>query len=280
MEKEERIQIAIRCRDSDGIPKIKEAGRIINDHGGRTFQLMHNGVKVFTDSHYGEFNVRIIEQLKGVHEPQEEKVFYEVLKAIPEHATMLELGSFWAYYSMWFKSRVPHGRNYLVEPMRDMMEKGVDNFRLNNMQGDFTQAFVGRFTSNKAPFKDWDGTYYERFQIHIDGFLDEKQISFLNILHADIQGAELDMLKGAEKSLSGRRIGFIFISTHSEPLHFNCLELLKSHGYRIIAEHTLAESFSTDGLIVAVNPDISFPRIKVSKRFSMESIKIRISNFL
>jgi hypothetical protein len=82
---------------------------------------MHNGIKVYTDSHYGDFNVKIIEKLKGVHEPQEEKVFYEVLKSINEGGKMLELGAFWAYYSLLFNKEVKNAQIFLVEPVLEMM---------------------------------------------------------------------------------------------------------------------------------------------------------------
>ena len=50
----------------------------------------------------------IIEILKGHHEPQEEFAFFQVLEQLRRNPSpwgnprMIELGSFWAYYSMWF----------------------------------------------------------------------------------------------------------------------------------------------------------------------------------
>jgi hypothetical protein len=77
----------------------------------------------------------------------------------------------------------------------------------------------------------------------------------LHVLHADIQGAELDMLTGAAAALSAKRIDYIFISTHDE-CHVPSIERLRSHDYRILAEHSIAESSSADGLIVAVSPTL------------------------
>jgi hypothetical protein len=46
-------------------------------------------------------------------------------------------------------------------------------------------------------------------------------------------------------------IEFIFISSHGFKLYAQCLRFLRKYGYRIICEHTPAESFAVDGLIVA-----------------------------
>lgn len=278
MDKQKRIEIAIKCKDAEYIPKVSNAGEIVD--GERPFQIMHNGIKIYLDSHYGDFNTTIMKHLKGIHEPQEEKVFYEVLKVIPKNATMLELGSFWAYYSIWFNSEIENAQNYMVEPVVNMMQKGIDNFELNNMNGDFTSACVGDSSKDSIDFEDWDKSKISMKQICVDDFLEEKRIEYLNILHTDIQGAEFNMLKGAQKSFNKNMIGFVFISTHSEEIHFNCLNFIKSNNFNIIAEHTPNESYSTDGLITAVHKSIKFPKVKISKRTRFNRLVDRIINSL
>ena len=80
---------------------------------------MHNGLRVLYGRYYGSWVNEIISQLKGVHEPQEERVFYEVLKHIPAGATMVEAGCYWGYYSMWFARQVQDARG---EP--DLLGRG------------------------------------------------------------------------------------------------------------------------------------------------------------
>ena len=67
---------------------------------------------------------QIIERLKGHHEPQEEKVFHEVLKAVAPGSTMIELGCYWAYYSLWFQKAVKNARNFMIEPAKAALECG------------------------------------------------------------------------------------------------------------------------------------------------------------
>ena len=38
---------------------------------------------------------------------------------------MVELGSWWAYYSLWFQARVPEARLFLVEPDPRNLEVGL-----------------------------------------------------------------------------------------------------------------------------------------------------------
>jgi hypothetical protein len=52
----------------------------------------------------------IIERLRGHHEPLEEVICHEVLRHLPPKATMLELGGFRSYYSLWFKSQLGEQR--------------------------------------------------------------------------------------------------------------------------------------------------------------------------
>jgi hypothetical protein len=101
--------------------------------------------------------------------------------------------------------------------------------------------------------------------VTIDDILDEENIPFLDVLHADIQGAELDMLRGCQRSLAGKRIGFLFISTHPGK-HDACLAHLRQLDYRIIFEHSIEESCSGDGLIVASGGKApSIPAVPVTK---------------
>src|SRR6188768_3969444 len=108
---QDRIDKVLECPDNRLIPKVEQAGKIIGD-----IQLMHNGIKINFGSYYGMEMVRLLELNSGIHEPQEERVFAEVLKKIPDNATMIELGSYWSFYSMWFQNEVKGAKNYMIEP--------------------------------------------------------------------------------------------------------------------------------------------------------------------
>jgi FkbM family methyltransferase len=270
----ERIEVAAACHDCDVIPKIAQAGEVIRS-GTDTYQVMHNGVKVYADSHYGSYNVEVIRRLRGHHEPQEERAFYEALRRIPQGGTILEVGSFWAYYSLWFLDSVPDAQAFMVEPLSSALEAGRRNFRLNDRKGNFLRASIDSFSAPESTVELWPGMSVNVERTTIDALMERFRLSHLSVLHADIQGAEVRMLEGAKRALEKRSISWIFISTHGENIHRKCIEMLKSSGYYIVAEHTPAESYSVDGLIAAT-VDRSVPRISISRRKSWHSRKARL----
>ena len=231
-----RLNDIVACNDNSDIVRANAAGKVLSGK-----QIMHNGLKIHLGSYYGPEIAHILAKNKGVHEPQEEKVFQEVLKAIPTNSTMIEMGAFWSFYSMWFNREITGAQNYMIEPESFNMKCGMRNFKLNDMTGDFTQALIG------AESSEIDGVK----TVCVDDFLQSKGIDFVHILHSDIQGYEYDMLQGAAKSIENGRIGFIFISTHNDEVHNKCRDHLIALGFSIIAESNMQDTFSDDGLIVA-----------------------------
>lgn len=247
----QRIDDVKASADNAAIPRIAEAGEIKED-----YQIMHNGLKIIKDSYYGRGITQMLLQNKGVHEPQEEKVFQEVLKIMPKNAVMIELGSYWAFYSMWFLHSCKEGEAYLFEPDQQHLAYGRKNFKINHLQGNFTQAFIGKkYQATEPP------TY------SIDHIFLEKELKFIDILHCDIQGHELAMLEGAQQVLSTKNIGYLFISTHSEQLHHDCLNLLAKHQYELVCECNLKQTYAVDGLIVAKSKNYKdIGKITISKK--------------
>ncbi|MEJ0090084.1 MAG: FkbM family methyltransferase [Limisphaerales bacterium] len=228
---EKRIEIAAACRDADYIPKVASAGLVDKTADGLFLQTMHNGIKVLADAYYDQFNTEIVRRLHGHHEPQEEKVFYEVLTRIQPGGVMIELGAYWAYYSLWFHKAIPRSTNYMIEGVAENLKVGQRNFQFNGFDGHFKHALVGKQASpgQVPPI------------ITIDDFIKREALQRVAVLHADIQGHEYKMLLGARNSLQKRLFDFIFISSHGYKVHAQCLKLLRRYGYRIICEHTLGK---------------------------------------
>jgi len=240
-----RIRAVVSCPDNQAIPRCKAAGSLRDG-----FITMHNGLKVGGFSYYGAGIMNLLMQNKGVHEPQEERAFQDVLPWIAHGSSMLELGSYWGFYSLWFSKSVVDAKNYLVEPAGDNLEAGRVNFRLNGKQAVFENAYVGAAdqSSNHATPT-----------ISVDSFLKRQSITKLAILHSDVQGAELDMLRGATQAFERRVIDFCFVSTHTNELHLHCLAFFERNQYRILASANLDQSYAEDGLIVAISPVANGP---------------------
>jgi hypothetical protein len=236
----ERIKNVLASPANKDIKRVQDAGKVKNG-----IQMMHNGIRVYSSGYYGKGMGNLIKKNKGVHEPEEEKIFGEVLKEIKPGSVMLELGSYWAFYSMWFYKEVKDAVCFMVEPEKNNIEIGMRNFELNNVKGKFINKYVGSNTTDSD-----DGTGI----ICVDDIISENNINYLDILHCDIQGYEAEMLNGSVKSLGDKKINYIFISTHTNELHYKCMDILKSFEYRVIESLDMDKISSMDGLIVAKAP--------------------------
>lgn len=253
-----RIAMTVSCRDSDYIPKVKGAGST-KKIKGTEYQLMHNGLLVESGGYFGDWMSEIITTLKGHHEPQEEKIFYELLKRLPAGAAMIELGSFWAYYSIWFNKAIKNAVNYCCEPDPENQKLGQRNAAINDAKNiHFIAAAAGKDDGQEISFKPEDDRPAVTVPIRsIDSLMKEQKIKQLDIVHMDVQGAELASLEGAEKAIKQGKIRFVIVSTHhymisgDTRMHEKCIEFIKKRGGHIIAEHAIHESFSGDGLIAA-----------------------------
>jgi Methyltransferase FkbM domain len=234
----QRIALAKESTDNTRIHPVPEAGKVFRD-----YQLMHNGLKITLGSYYDYGNTLLLEENHGIHEPQEEYVFQEILTEMPDGACMMELGSYWAFYSMWFASKVRNARCIMVEPDPHKMNFGKLNFKLNNLKGIFDLGFIDRHTDLSPNIPVYS----------VDYLMKKHQIEFLDILHSDIQGYELKMLHSAQESMAANRIGCVFISTHSNDLHQQCREFLITNNFEIVSSANLDESYSWDGVLVAWN---------------------------
>lgn len=275
-----RILMATGCNDCESIPKVPHAGEVFTD-GEVRYQLMHNGVRVIEGCYYGGWMTETIRLLKGHHEPQEEKLFHEVLKHLSPGATMLELGSFWAYYSLWFRQAVKDATNYMIEPDPNNLAAGKLNFQINAAEGHFFQYSIGRKSCAPRPFLcESDGLRHPVAETCIDDFVASAGVKRIDLLLADVQGAELPMLEGALKTINRGQIRFVFLSTHhhsisGDPLtHQRCLQFLRDRGAHIMAAHNVTESYSGDGLIMASfdEQDRRIPEVEISKNHPTNSL--------
>jgi hypothetical protein len=215
---------------------------------------MYNGIKIHKGCYYDEFSDIFILN-KGVHEPQEEYLFSLILDRIHEkNPVMIELGSYWAFYSMLFLKKFSNGKSIMIEPGKEEILSGMKNFEINDLFGEFINSHVGI-----------DG-------IIIDRFIKDYAIEKLNILHSDIQGNEIDMLDGSEDSMKKALIDYFFISTHSNQIHYSCIDKLLNNNYHIISEVDLDSTYCCDGIIVASSPNL--PKIVVDIGKKNESMMI------
>jgi len=255
-----RVRLTISCRDADDLPKVEGAGEVF-DHEGQPVQMMHNGVLIEEGCYYGPWMTEIIRSLRGHHEPQEELVFHRVIERLAESATqpvMVELGSFWAYYSLWFCRAVPGGRVIAMEPDPVYLEVGRRNFALNGLseRATFVHGALGADPGAPLEFTaESTGAPVSVVQHDLRSLMELAGIDRVDLLLADVQGAEEVLLARAAGDLTAGRVRFLIVSTHhhsisGDPLtHQRALMRLRDAGAHLITEHSVSESFSGDGLI-------------------------------
>ena len=164
-------------------------------------QIMHNGLLIYKKSYCdGNYN-KILTKTRGIFEPEVQYYFENTLSKLKENPVMIELGSYWAFYSMWFLKDVNNGKVFLVDPSPKNLMHGMKNFSLNNLKGDFTCAFIAEKSYSKMN---------QIPTISLDSFANEKDIQDISVLHVDIQGYELEMMKGAQKLFQDKKFNTYF----------------------------------------------------------------------
>src|SRR5579863_4801296 len=221
------------------IERVPEAGLLEGNE-----VCLHNGNRVpaaGAGAYYGQFSTLLVLN-RGVHEPLEEYVFQELVKRLPASPRMIELGAYWAHYSMWLKRIRPQATVIMVEPDSGNLAAGQANFARNGFEGEFIHAAVGKGL--------WE----------LDDFFATRGLSHLDILHADIQGAEGALLDGGRQTLGKSQIDYVCVSTHSQALHQSVADELAKFGYRVeVSSDFDNETTSYDGFIFAASR--AMPRV-------------------
>lgn len=220
------------------IERVPHAGFIDDNR----FVTLHNGNKVQIGgkfAYYEDFSDVLVTN-RGVHEPLEEYIFQtilEKLKILDQHEyTMLELGAYWGHYSMWFQGSLQKQRTRctLVEPDSHSMSVGKFNFEINGFEGTFINEKIGN-----------DGFQLENFL---------RDNPKLDILHSDIQGAELFLIEEYLTEIQRAEVRCLFISTHSNEIHSKLHSMLDQSDYKIVVSSDFEQhSTSYDGFICAIN---------------------------
>jgi hypothetical protein len=130
----------------------------------------------------------------------------------------------------------------IVEPNKHRLAQAQKNFALNKLQAQFFNAYVSMSTGRKV-----EGVEV----VTVEEISRRLRADYINLLHADVGGYELELLKGALPVLRDRGVDYTLISTHANGIHEECKTFLEAQRYVIIADITPEMSYVEDGLLVA-----------------------------
>lgn len=159
--------------------------------------------------------------------------------------SMLELGSNQAYYSLLFKSILIDKNviSLMVEPHDRYMVRGIEQFNINDYEGHFINKSIGgKWVAHNTSF--------DKPLTSVDEIIQEYKLDTLTVLHSDIDGSEIPMLKGSDWALSNKKIEYAFVLTHGLEIHLECLEIISKYDYEILLDHR-EDNVGADRLIIA-----------------------------
>jgi len=183
-----------------------------------------------------------------------------ILPLVPAGGTCVDVGANVGFYTLHFAKRVgPGGRVLALEPDPRNAARLRGNLALNRFEAkvEVAEAAVsdrdGRAVLHRSDeaHSGWgslaghpgESASLEVPVTTLDSFLESRGIARVDFLKADVEGSEIELLRGAERALRGRRIGRLFIEFNGVRLAARGLGLaeflvpLEAAGYRPAATH-------------------------------------------
>jgi len=176
-----------------------------------------------------------------------------VQKLLRENSLFIDVGANIGYYSLLAASVIKKGKIFAFEVEKRALNNFYENINLNKLEDKIevieklvsdkdgyerfivsTESEVSRIVGGSQKSKD-----FLRFPcIKLDSFAKEENISFIDFLKVDVEGAEYKVLKGAEELLRGKRIKYLLFEVNKNIKDYDgskkdVFEMLSDFGYKI-----------------------------------------------
>lgn len=252
----------------------------------RAIHTFDNGVRVYEDQLLDEQRERY--RKRNVHEAEEEEIFVNLIRRLPADGCFVDVGAAIGYYLILARKLSPRLTIHGIEPLARHRHFLSENLALNGLTtNDFvihpegltssqgSESFMDRgYSSRLAPPGEKQkvslSTRWKRFlesvglrrpkdktftipTVTLDTFV--RRIGrLIDLLQMDVQGLEVEVLKGGAESMKTGAVRTFLIGTHGRArgltLHEECRDLLQTNAYSI--EIDLPDTTEQpDGILVA-----------------------------
>lgn len=196
----------------------------------------------------------------GIYEIDKQKLFEQIVKP---GDVVFDIGAHVGFYTLLASELVGiTGKVFAFEPLPrniNFLKKHLKLNRLGNVKifefavsdkeenvffGELSNSFSGRIIEQEKGIRVKS--------VILDNLIKSKKLLPPNVLKIDVEGNELAVLKGAEYTIEQYRPA-IFLATHTEKIHNECINFLKKFKYNI--QPIVGENVNKTGEILAYVPD-------------------------
>jgi FkbM family methyltransferase len=251
----------------------------------RAIHTFDNGVRVFEDQLLEQQRERY--RKRNVHEAEEEEIFVDLIRRLPPAGCFVDVGAAIGYYLILARKLAPRLTIHGVEPLERHRRFLSENLTLNGLtNSDFiihnegltssegSETFMDRgYSSRLAPVGERPGVSLSaRWKCFLESIglrrpknealtiptitldtLARRIGRSIDLLQMDVQGLEVEVLKGATESMKTGAIKTFLIGTHGHArgltLHEDCRDLLQANGYAIEIDEPDTKQ-QPDGILV------------------------------
>jgi FkbM family methyltransferase len=166
------------------------------------------------------------------------------VRAVRPGDVVYDLGANVGYYSLAAARRVgPHGRVIAFEPLPDVADVLERHLAVNGIRNVTVERCAVSDEDGEAWFDPGVGSAYGRLSetgrirvptVSLDRFCAVRGLPLPNVVKIDVEGAELQALRGAVGILRRARPR-VMLSLHTAEMQRECPALLASLGYEFVA---------------------------------------------
>ena len=177
----------------------------------------------------------------------EARLFLQAIEYLnnKENPSMVEVGCHWALWSLLFRNMYPKGSNTIVELSKHALSLAENNFKLNDFS--FSSHWGGFFLEESGTYKnkendiDFDRSLEPDSYVirDLEGSAVGKELDFdtvieydfIDMMHLDIQGSEVPLLKNLSENGRLENIDMMVIATHSTQADELVDKIVNDHKY-------------------------------------------------